>query len=140
MSLPTSIDEAKGLWKQQIGAAKITWGKITEDEWLKLEGHEQKLAGLVQERYALTRYEAERQVRNFFDRIKRALPGKDDVKAQWQAQVVEARQLWGKLSEEEILGSDGQLHKLAVLVQERYAITRYAAEKQVQNFIDRRKH
>ena len=140
MSLPTSIDEAKGMWKQQVGAAKITWGKITEDEWLKLEGHKQKLAGLVQERYALTRYEAERQVRFFFDRLKHALPGKGGVQAQWQARVVEARQLWGKLSEEEILESGGQLHKLAVLVQERYAITRYAAEKQVQNFIDRHKH
>ena len=138
--MPASIDEAKGLWKQQVGAAKITWGKITEDEWLKLEGHEQKIAGLVQERYTLTRYEAERQVRNFFARLKRTLPSQGDINAQWQDQVVEARQLWDKLSKEEILGSGGQLHKLVVLVQERYAITRYAAEKQVRNFISRRKN
>ena len=65
MSLP-SADELKGKWKQQVGAAKIAWGKLTEDELLKLEGQQQKLTGLVQERYAITREEAEKQVNNFF--------------------------------------------------------------------------
>jgi len=67
MSLPGK-DEMQGKWKQQVGAAKIAWGKLTEDELLKLEGHQQKLTGLVQERYAITRDEAEKQVRNFFDK------------------------------------------------------------------------
>jgi len=65
MSLP-SIDELKGKWKQHVGAAKIVWGKLTEDELLKSEGHAQKLAGLVQERYAITRDEADKQVSAFF--------------------------------------------------------------------------
>jgi len=69
MNLP-SVDEIKGQWKQHIGAAKIAWGKLTEDELLKLEGHEQKLAGLVQERYAVTRDEADKQVKAFFDKFK----------------------------------------------------------------------
>ena len=68
-SLPSS-DELKGKWKQQVGAAKIAWGKLTEDELLRLEGHEQKLAGLVQERYAITRDEADKQVKSFFDKFK----------------------------------------------------------------------
>ena len=60
MSLPNA-DEIKGKWKQQIGAAKVAWGKLTEDELLKLEGHQQKLAGLIQVRYAITRDEAEKR-------------------------------------------------------------------------------
>lgn len=67
MSIP-SLDEVKGKWKQQVGAAKIAWGKLTEDELLRLEGHEQKLAGLVQERYAITRDEADKQVKSFFEK------------------------------------------------------------------------
>lgn len=67
MSLPNS-DQIKGKWKQQIGAAKIAWGKLTEDELLKVEGQQQKLAGLVQERYGITRDEAEKQVQRFFDK------------------------------------------------------------------------
>jgi uncharacterized protein YjbJ (UPF0337 family) len=69
MNVP-STDEMKGMWKQRVGAAKIAWGKLTEDELLRLEGHEQKLAGLVQERYAITRDEADKQVKSFFDKFK----------------------------------------------------------------------
>lgn len=65
MSLP-SLDQLKGQWKQHVGAAKIVWGKLTEDELLKSEGHVQKLTGLVQERYAITRDAADRQVSAFF--------------------------------------------------------------------------
>lgn len=66
MNMPSS-DEMKGKWKQQIGAAKVAWGKLTDDELLQAEGHQQKLTGLVQERYAITRDEAEKQVKKFFD-------------------------------------------------------------------------
>jgi uncharacterized protein YjbJ (UPF0337 family) len=61
-----SVDEMKGKWKQQVGAAKIMWGKLTDDELLKLEGRQDRLTGLVQERYAITRDEADRQVKSFF--------------------------------------------------------------------------
>lgn len=63
-----SSEELKGKWKQQVGDAKILWGKITEDELLKVEGHQQKLAGLIQERYAVTQEEASKQVSQFFDK------------------------------------------------------------------------
>jgi uncharacterized protein YjbJ (UPF0337 family) len=65
-----STTEIKGIWKQQVGSAKITWGKLTDDELLQTEGHIQKLAGLVQERYAITRDEAETQIKSFFDKHK----------------------------------------------------------------------
>lgn len=66
-SLPSST-EIKGVWKQQMGAAKVTWGKLTDDELLQTEGHVQKLVGLVQERYAITRDEAAAQINSFFDK------------------------------------------------------------------------
>lgn len=65
-----NADEIKGKWKQQIGGAKIAWGKLTEDELLKSEGHAQKLAGLVQERYGITRDEADTQVEKFLAKLK----------------------------------------------------------------------
>lgn len=64
-----SVDEIKGKWKQHVGAAKIAWGKLTEDELLKLEGHQDRLTGLVQERYAVSRDEADRQVKGFFAKL-----------------------------------------------------------------------
>ena len=65
-----SMDSLKGQWKQKVGAAKVAWAKLTDDELMKVEGHAQKLAGLVQERYAITRDEADKQVQDFFDKKK----------------------------------------------------------------------
>jgi uncharacterized protein YjbJ (UPF0337 family) len=69
MNLP-SADEIKVRWKQKTGAATIAWGKLTEDELLKFEGHEEKLAGLIWQRYAITHDAADRQVKSFLARIK----------------------------------------------------------------------
>jgi uncharacterized protein YjbJ (UPF0337 family) len=63
-----NADQMQAKWKQQVGSAKIAWGKLTEDELLKSEGHAQRLAGLVQERYAVTRDEADRQVKSFLEK------------------------------------------------------------------------
>lgn len=68
-SSPT-MDAFKGKWEQQVGAAKVTWGKLTDDELLQSEGHLQKLSGLVQERYAISRAEADKQVKAFIDKCK----------------------------------------------------------------------
>lgn len=65
-----SADELKGKWKQQVGEAKLTWGKLTEDELLQSEGHAEKLAGLVQERYAISRDAADKQIKGFFAKTK----------------------------------------------------------------------
>lgn len=54
-----------GQWEQRVGSAKVAWGKLTDDELLQSEGHAQKLAGLVEERYAISRDEADRQVSRF---------------------------------------------------------------------------
>lgn len=62
-------DELKGKWKQHVGSAKIAWGKLTEDELLKSEGHSERLTGLVQERYAVARDVASKQVNDFLEKI-----------------------------------------------------------------------
>jgi uncharacterized protein YjbJ (UPF0337 family) len=67
-----SADTMKARWKQHTGAAKAAWGKLTEDELLQTEGEAQKLSGLIEERYAVTRDEAGRQVKAFFDELPKA--------------------------------------------------------------------
>lgn len=60
------IEELKEKWPQYVAAARIAWGEITEDELLNLKSHTQQLAGLIHARYAVTREEADMQVRRFF--------------------------------------------------------------------------
>jgi len=58
-------DRAAGQWKQIKGSMKEKWGKLTDDDLQQLEGHSDKLAGRLQERYGLAQEEAERQAREF---------------------------------------------------------------------------
>jgi uncharacterized protein YjbJ (UPF0337 family) len=61
-------DTLEGQWKQLSGKAKAVWGDLTDDELTRINGDAQQLAGLIQERYGRTREEAEREVKDFFDR------------------------------------------------------------------------
>jgi uncharacterized protein YjbJ (UPF0337 family) len=55
-------DTLKGQFDQFIGAAKSQWGKLTDDDFMKVKGDLQMLKGAVQERYGLTLEEAKHQV------------------------------------------------------------------------------
>ena len=57
-------------------------------------------------------------------------------KVKWPTQVKAAKSQWGKLSEAEILKSDGDQQQLSTLVQQRYHIDRHLADKQVKTFLD----
>jgi len=61
-------DIIAGKWKQMAGKAKTAWGELTDDELTRTEGNAERLAGLIQERYGKTKEQAEKEVRDFFDR------------------------------------------------------------------------
>lgn len=65
MTMP-GVEGIKTHWAQQMGAAKIWWGKLTHDELLETEGHEQRLTALIQARYDISHNEALVQVRDFY--------------------------------------------------------------------------
>ena len=58
-------DQMKGNWKQFVGKAKEKLGRLTNDDWAVVEGKRDQLVGKIQERYGITREEAERQLGEF---------------------------------------------------------------------------
>lgn len=58
-------DILQGNWKQLKGSIKEQWGELTDDDMMAAEGDFEKLAGRVQERYGITRDEAQRRVDEF---------------------------------------------------------------------------
>lgn len=58
-------DQMKGNWKQFVGKAKEKWGRLTNDDWTVVEGKRDQLVGKIQERYGITRDEAQRQLDEF---------------------------------------------------------------------------
>lgn len=63
---PRLADKAKSdRWKQQIGAARLMWDKLSDEELASSGGRRSELAELVRIRYAVTRATADLQVRTF---------------------------------------------------------------------------
>lgn len=60
-------DRLQGNWKQLKGKMKEQWGKLTDDDLDVAEGKRDQLIGKIQERYGITKDEAERQYREFED-------------------------------------------------------------------------
>ena len=60
-----NTDIFEGKWKQLKGQVKVRWGKLTDDDLDVAEGHSQYLAGKIQERYGLTKEEAEKEIKEF---------------------------------------------------------------------------
>ena len=61
-------DRVAGAWHQIKGKMKEEWGKLTDDDLWQLEGHGEKLAGKLQERYGLAKEDAERRAKEFRSR------------------------------------------------------------------------
>lgn len=55
-------DQIEGKWKQMTGDVKRHWGKLTDDDLQVVEGNRERLVGKIQERYGVTKEEAEKQV------------------------------------------------------------------------------
>jgi uncharacterized protein YjbJ (UPF0337 family) len=58
-------DIAEGKWRQLKGSVKAKWGKLTDDDIQQVDGNLDKFIGKMQERYGMSRDEAEKE----FNRI-----------------------------------------------------------------------
>ena len=64
-----NVDILAGNWKQTKGKVKKQWGKLTDDDLVLIEGQQDKLSGLVQERYGYTHEQAEYEVEEFLQKV-----------------------------------------------------------------------
>ena len=60
---------AEGKWKQFKGQMKQQWGKLTDDDFDRIDGNRQELAGKIQEAYGQSLEESQKQVNDFFDKL-----------------------------------------------------------------------
>lgn len=54
-------DVFEGKWKQLKGSVKQQWGKLTDDDVSMLSGKKDELVGKLQERYGITREQAQKE-------------------------------------------------------------------------------
>jgi uncharacterized protein YjbJ (UPF0337 family) len=61
-------DQVEGKWKELKGEAKVQWGKLTDDDLMKIDGTKDKLVGVIQQRYGYAREQAAKEVEAFWNR------------------------------------------------------------------------
>jgi len=54
-------DQFEGKWKQLKGSIKQRWAKLTDDDLTFISGKKDQLIGRLQERYGITREQAQRE-------------------------------------------------------------------------------
>jgi uncharacterized protein YjbJ (UPF0337 family) len=54
-------DRVEGNWKQLKGKAREKWGKLTDSDFEQVAGKKDQLVGRIQERYGITKEEAQKQ-------------------------------------------------------------------------------
>ncbi len=62
-------DQISGDWKQFEGKVQKQWGKLTHDDLHEAKGDQKILAGKIQERYGITKEEAERQIKKWHESL-----------------------------------------------------------------------
>jgi uncharacterized protein YjbJ (UPF0337 family) len=62
-------DQMEGKWKQLTGRVREKWGELTDDDVDVIAGKRDRLLGKLQERYAIKKAEAEKQVDSFIRQL-----------------------------------------------------------------------
>ena len=55
-------DQIEGNWVKAKGKVRQQWGKLTDDDIMRINGKRQELTGRLQERYGYAKEQAEREI------------------------------------------------------------------------------
>ncbi len=58
-------DQIAGQWKQAKGSVRQKWGRLTDDDMEFIAGKKDQLIGKIQERYGISKEEAQKEVENW---------------------------------------------------------------------------
>jgi uncharacterized protein YjbJ (UPF0337 family) len=62
-----NMDILQGRWGEISGEIKKQWGRLTDDDLMKIEGQRDKLEGTLRKRYGFSRKAAEQEVDQFLE-------------------------------------------------------------------------
>lgn len=122
----------KGYWNELQGDARITWGKLTQNELEQVAGNAKKLEGLLQQRYGLAIEEARKEVaalQSRFDNLTR--------QGEWNQVKGQIQKFWGEISENDLDRINGSKTRLLGFLQENLNRTKEEALEEVDKFFKR---
>ena len=63
-------DILMGKWHELKGQVRTQWGKLTDDDLLKLSGKTEELSGVLQQRYGYDKAKAETEINDWLSKHK----------------------------------------------------------------------
>lgn len=121
----------QGHWNQLKGKIKQHFGKLTEDDLIKISGKRDELIGKLQTLYGTGREKIEQQVKE----IEVAFYA-EELRMHWDALKTKLKQKWNALTEDDIQRIKGNSDKLIAQLRERYHLDKTKAEAEFHAFID----
>ena len=67
-------EQMQGTWHQWKGAAKMQWGKLTDDDLDYMAGSRDQFVGRLQERYGIAKEEAQKQADRWMEAQSESTP------------------------------------------------------------------
>jgi uncharacterized protein YjbJ (UPF0337 family) len=62
-------DQIKGDWKQLSRKLKEKWGKLTDDDLIRVDGKRLQMAGVLQQRYGYDKERADKELDSFIHQL-----------------------------------------------------------------------
>lgn len=121
----------QGHFNQIKGKLKEKFGKLTDDDLIKISGKRDELIGKLQILYGSTREKIEQQIRE----VEVAFYA-EELRLHWDELKSKLKQKWNSLTEDDIQRIKGNSDKLIAQLQERYHLDKAKAESEFHAFID----
>jgi len=121
----------QGHWNQIKGKLKEKFGKLTENDLMKIDGKKDQLIGKLETLYGTNREQIERQIRE----IEFAFYA-EELRIHWEQLKGKLKQKWHDLTEDDIQRIKGNSDKLIAQLQQRLDLDKAEAEEEFHAFID----
>lgn len=113
-------DTIEGKWKQVKGNFREKWGDLTDDQLEEAAGKKDQLAGLLQEKYGMTKENAEIALQNWATRSEEADTSEtvwNHVQGRWTELMGHFKEKYGSTVDDELTESKGRRDILAGMIQ-----------------------
>lgn len=120
-----------GHWNQIKGKLKEKFGKLTDDDLLRISGKKDELIGKLETLYGSNKEKIQEQIREIENDYYSG-----ELRNHWNQLQAKLKQKWNALTEDDIHRIKGKSDQLIAQLQERYHFDKAKAEAEFHAFIE----
>lgn len=121
----------QGHWNQIKGKLKEKFGKLTDDDLLKISGKRDELVGKLQTLYGSNKEKIDQQLKEIENSFY-----SEELRNHWNELQSKLKQKFNALTEDDIKRIKGKSDQLILQLQERYHFNKEKAEAEFHSFIE----